>query len=178
MLGKYILSESKHCMETASFHCIKYPVFSNFALNGLDPKVGPEMKSTGEGICLAQNFEEALRKVFHPVLKDRTKKNRIICGNGEKLSELRPYAERLGIELKKASDLKKDELQSDVLAYYSTNESNEDQKLREIGTKNRIPTFSEKETLMAFFSAMNATNLQVTPIEEWHENRVKDVTVV
>lgn len=178
LLGKYTLSETNLSMETAPFHCIKYPVFSNFALNGLDPKVGPEMKSTGEGICLARDLEGALRKVFYPVLKERSKKNRIICGNVENLSELRPFAESLGIELKQANELQNNDFQSGVLAFYSTNESLEDQKLREIATKNRIPSFSEKETLIAFFEALKATNLQVTSINEWHENGIKDVTIV
>ena len=44
---------------------LNIPVFSTFALSGLDSKVGPEMKSTGEGIAVASSMPEALSKVFH-----------------------------------------------------------------------------------------------------------------
>ena len=37
--------------------CVKYPVFSNYALNGLDSKLSAEMRSTGEGIAIAESFE-------------------------------------------------------------------------------------------------------------------------
>lgn len=43
---------------------VKYPVFSSYAMTEIDHKLGPNMKSTGEGMCVAETFEEALRKVF------------------------------------------------------------------------------------------------------------------
>ena len=52
-------------MEDIPYAVVKYPVFSTFALSGLDSKVGPEMKSTGEGIAIAGTMSEALAKVFH-----------------------------------------------------------------------------------------------------------------
>ena len=54
--------------------CVKYPVFSNYALKGLDSKLSPEMRSTGEGISIAESFEEALRKAFHVALKEKNGK--------------------------------------------------------------------------------------------------------
>lgn len=43
---------------------VKAPIFSTMKLIGLDPLVGPEMKSTGELMALAETKEEALHKVF------------------------------------------------------------------------------------------------------------------
>ncbi|RFP40256.1 carbamoyl-phosphate synthase large subunit, partial [Klebsiella oxytoca] len=43
---------------------VKAPVFSFGKLNGVDPILGPEMKSTGEVMGTGQTYEEALMKSF------------------------------------------------------------------------------------------------------------------
>ncbi len=43
---------------------VKMPVFSFEKLRGADPILGPEMKSTGEVLGIAETFEEALYKAF------------------------------------------------------------------------------------------------------------------
>ena len=55
------------------FHMLvsSIPVFSNYALSGLDSKVSAEMRSTGEGIAIAANLNEALQKAFHVTLKEQ-----------------------------------------------------------------------------------------------------------
>ena len=68
LLGTYTLTdvfEKTGLMKEIPYAVVKYPVFSTFALSGLDSKVGPEMKSTGEGIAIAATTSEALAKVFH-----------------------------------------------------------------------------------------------------------------
>ncbi len=57
------------------FAVVKAPVFSTVKLNGVDPVLGPEMKSTGEILGLGRTMEEAAAKAFrykdvsYPVLK-------------------------------------------------------------------------------------------------------------
>jgi carbamoyl-phosphate synthase large subunit len=46
------------------FAVVKAPVFSTIKLNGVDPVLGPEMKSTGEILGLGRTFEEAAAKAF------------------------------------------------------------------------------------------------------------------
>ncbi|TGV29852.1 carbamoyl-phosphate synthase large subunit, partial [Mesorhizobium sp. M00.F.Ca.ET.186.01.1.1] len=46
------------------FAVVKAPVFSTIKLNGVDPVLGPEMKSTGEVLGLGRTFEEAAGKAF------------------------------------------------------------------------------------------------------------------
>ncbi|MED1784183.1 carbamoyl-phosphate synthase (glutamine-hydrolyzing) large subunit [Brevibacillus fortis] len=46
------------------FAVVKAPVFSTIKLNGVDPVLGPEMKSTGEVLGLGHSFEEAAGKAF------------------------------------------------------------------------------------------------------------------
>ncbi|WP_431802722.1 carbamoyl phosphate synthase large subunit [Halobacillus andaensis] len=43
---------------------VKYPLFSSHALPELDHKLGANMLSTGEGMCLADTADEAMAKVF------------------------------------------------------------------------------------------------------------------
>lgn len=46
------------------FAVVKAPVFSTVKLNGVDPVLGPEMKSTGEVLGLGRSFAEAAGKAF------------------------------------------------------------------------------------------------------------------
>ncbi|WP_047153521.1 carbamoyl-phosphate synthase (glutamine-hydrolyzing) large subunit [Aneurinibacillus tyrosinisolvens] len=46
------------------FYAVKGPVFSTIKLNGVDPALGPEMKSTGEVIGLSYSIEEAIGKAI------------------------------------------------------------------------------------------------------------------
>lgn len=47
-----------------AFSVVKAPVFSTVKLNGVDPALGPEMKSTGEVLGLGRSFAEAAGKAF------------------------------------------------------------------------------------------------------------------
>jgi len=51
--------------EEISFYAVKGPVFSTVKLAGVDPALGPEMKSTGEVIGLGHNQQEAIGKAIH-----------------------------------------------------------------------------------------------------------------
>lgn len=162
LLGKYSLSESDEKMNLKSipFVCVKYPVFSNYALKGLDSKVGPEMKSTGEGICLGNTYEEALRKVFHTSIKKDSKGNIVLHQDYEQIVK----------EGQQANVLFSNEAEIDIqntIAYYNSGNSNKDKQLREIATKNRIITFTEKESLQAFLKAMSSTDVSVNSMKDW-----------
>jgi carbamoyl-phosphate synthase large subunit len=52
-------------MADIPFYAVKAPIFSTIKLNGVDPALGPEMKSTGEVIGLAYQVEEAVGKALH-----------------------------------------------------------------------------------------------------------------
>ncbi|AZB42344.1 carbamoyl phosphate synthase large subunit [Bacillus sp. FJAT-42376] len=61
--------------DPVSFTAVKFPVFSTHALHDQPLDLGPEMKATGEGMCIGATLEEALSKVFDdgkekPVLLD------------------------------------------------------------------------------------------------------------
>src|SRR5699024_9400429 len=46
------------------FYTVKLPVYSNIKLPGVDPKLVPEMKSTGEVIAMAERLEDSLAQAF------------------------------------------------------------------------------------------------------------------
>ncbi|GAA0311805.1 carbamoyl-phosphate synthase large subunit [Gracilibacillus halotolerans] len=50
--------------EDIPFYAVKMPIFSSHKLPGLDPILGPEMKSTGEAIGLGKTINEAIAKAF------------------------------------------------------------------------------------------------------------------
>ena len=168
LLGKYKMSKDEYPISQENpFICVKYPVFSNYALNGLDSKVGPEMKSTGEGISLASSYDEALRKAFHPNIKKQAKK--LILMTDEKVrNELASLAEKTGVELMIISESTSDWTEKEAIALFNPFEQVQDKKMRELAVKNRIFAFTEKETLEAFITALSVNEWTVNSIEEWH----------
>ena len=79
----------------ADYIAIKQPVFSFEKLRGAETSLGPEMKSTGEVLGIAKNFNEALYKSFlgAGIRLPRTKKMICTVNDGDK-QELVPMAAR------------------------------------------------------------------------------------
>lgn len=179
LLGKYKLSEEeKTFTDNIPFTCVKYPVYSNYALKGLDSKLGPEMRSTGEGIALGSTMEEALKKVFHPTLKKVTNKQIVIKADQE-LTLLKKKAEAAGltvIEVKEEAE--KYLTQKETVAFYNETKDEKDQHLREMATLNRIITFTQAESTEAFIDSFKVDEFSVSSINEWHNMLKKDVSTV
>jgi carbamoyl-phosphate synthase large subunit len=167
LLGKYSLSKDE-IPDAAKlpFVCVKFPVFSNYALKGLDSKVGPEMKSTGEAISLAPNFEAAIRKSFHAGLND-AKGKCVVIANSPETEELTHYINKAKVVPVFLTQGNMDWNVQETFALYNPGISEEDKRMREMGTKNRILTFSEKETLIALLKSMSAGDWDVKSIEDW-----------
>ena len=66
ILGKKIkdLGYTPGLQPAADYFAIKMPVFSFEKIRGAEISLGPEMKSTGECLGIAKNFDEALYKAF------------------------------------------------------------------------------------------------------------------
>ncbi|WHY57854.1 carbamoyl phosphate synthase large subunit [Peribacillus simplex] len=168
LLGKYSLSnvfEKTGLMEEIPYAVVKYPVFSTFALSGLDSKVGPEMKSTGEGIAIGKTVNEALSKVFHAQKAKHT--------SGVYQSESVQLSEDLLMQIKEAgltlgnSDFDKwlNEGNAAVVLAYGTTE--EDKKLRLLAAKYRLLAFTEEETFKAYLQSVENVDPGVTSLQEW-----------
>lgn len=167
LLGKYQLSkydESTNLKEIP-FVCVKYPVFSNYALKGLDSKVSPEMRSTGEGISLAATFEEAMKKSFHTLLYNRPKgKVAVKPSYIQQLMEAGVNAEAIAEAHEITANIVKED---SIIAYYNPDNGLDDKKVREAATKNRVITFTEQETLVAFLAGQQINDFTVHSLNEW-----------
>lgn len=168
LLGKYSLSnafEKTGLMDEISYAVVKYPVFSTFALSGLDSKVGPEMKSTGEGIAIGETVNEALTKVFHAQKANHT--------TGVYQSESVQLSEDLLVQIKEAgltlgnSDFDEwlNEGNAAVVLAYGTTE--EDKQLRLLAAKYRLLAFTEEETFKAYLQSVENADPGVTSLQEW-----------
>ncbi|MCB5236718.1 carbamoyl phosphate synthase large subunit [Niallia circulans] len=182
LLGKYTFTEEEKVFtDEIAFTCIKYPVYSNYALKGLDSKLGPEMRSTGEGIALADTVEEALKKVFHPTLKKVPKQEmKIVVKTTEDVVDICKKAELVHLSVEMADNKTVESLLADkgTIAFYNPTNLQEDKQSRELATRNRIITFTQKESLEAFISSFKGKELTVHSIQEWHEHIRKGVSTV
>ncbi|MGD6855268.1 carbamoyl phosphate synthase large subunit [Bacillus infantis] len=178
LLGKYKLPDSEGPVyDNLPFVCVKYPVFSNYALKGLDPKTSPEMRSTGEGIALASSLNEAVKKAFHKEIKPAAAAV-IMTGSGEtdRMEGLDEILDHLGITVQTAGGDR--DMDANILAVFSRGEAQEDFVLREFAVKNRLPVFTQPETLYAFLESLQVKEWGVCPLQEWHNQIIKDVTLV
>jgi carbamoyl-phosphate synthase large subunit len=179
LLGKLSLSNASDYDKPVDlpYTCIKFPVFSNYALRGLDSKVGPEMKSTGEGISIAENYEEALAKWLHASTKRKIEGGKLIYHSLEDITEFLPLAKSANIEMVYSEAIEKEVTDKNTIAFYNTQKNEEDSLARQMATRSRIPTFTEKETLKAFLTALTVKEWKVQSIQNWHQKLIKDVTV-
>ena len=177
LLGKLTLPKFQELEDVIPFTCIKYPVFSNYALKGLDSKVGPEMKSTGEGISLAASYEEALGKWIHASLGKNLHGGKIVCSHLEDISDLMELSRQVNVEFLQTDDISEELADKQTIAFFNTQKLGVDIEARQYATKNRILTFTEKETLNAFLMGLTIDSWQVEPIGNWHKTMKKSVTI-
>ncbi len=105
IIGKTIkeLGYTPGLQPNADYYAIKMPVFSFEKIRGAETSLGPEMKSTGECLGIAKEFNEALYKAFlgSGVVLPKHKKM-IISVNDKDKQEMIPLAQRfekLGYEI-------------------------------------------------------------------------------
>ena len=80
---------------TSDYIAIKMPVFSFEKIRGADISLGPEMKSTGECLGIAETFNEALYKAFIGAgIRLPKHKNMIITVKDEDKQDIIPIARR------------------------------------------------------------------------------------
>ena len=172
LLGKYMLSKDEilNMSGNVPYVCVKYPVFSYYALKGLDSKLSPEMRSTGEGISIASSLAEALRKAFHVGLKEKKGKT-VVVSTLLGLEKLEDQAIGSGITFVLADDVESELKHSNTIAYYNPGDVLEDKRLRSIATRNRVITFTQIESLAAFLLALTVNEINIQSIEEWHNKK-------
>jgi carbamoyl-phosphate synthase large subunit len=180
LLGKSLteVHEKTGLLSAPSYQTIKFPVFSTNKLAGVDPLVGPEMKSTGEGIAIASTMEEAALKVFYSYLMAHPKANQL-CVDGETdeqwLNELKEH----GVKIVKEDDISRWASQQEALLFVSLDAGEEATQRRLAALKHGLLVMTEKETVDLFIKAFNQKPYDVCSLQKWKQNdqQVKEVTI-
>ncbi|UOQ46380.1 carbamoyl phosphate synthase large subunit [Halobacillus salinarum] len=123
---------------------VKYPLFSFHAMPELDHKLGPNMKSTGEGMCIGSSVEEAMSKVFAALPNVYLDKDVCFIEDYELDVPMTTLGFKDWLETKEAS------------IYVNTAHTEEAKQKRVQALKYGIEVFSEKDTFKAYLDGLNA----------------------
>ncbi|WP_099354228.1 carbamoyl phosphate synthase large subunit [Fredinandcohnia onubensis] len=167
VLGKSLqeVTSEKGLLPDLPYYTVKYPVFSTYKLLG-DPTVGPEMKSTGEGISIAATIDEALTKVFHSYIIAKKDADEIVFDAESIPEEVKQLAEEMGLKTYIANDISEWCKSEKALAFVSLTGEKSAKKNKLEASQKRIHVFTEIETLHAFLKAFRVSNFTVMSIQE------------
>lgn len=126
---------------------VKFPVFSSHAIQDVDVKLGPEMKSTGEGMCVAYDSNSALKKIYTRVW---SQKGSIYLQNVPE--DVRELAENAGFTIHEGTFASWMEQEGKSL-HINLSGSEEACKERLEAMTHGIPVFTEEETVRAFLQS-------------------------
>lgn len=167
VLGKSLqeVTSEKGLLPDLPYYTVKYPVFSTYKLLG-DPTVGPEMKSTGEGISIAATIDEALAKVFHSYIIAKKGADEIVFDADRIPEEVKQLAEEMGLKTYIANDISEWCKSDKALAFVSLTGEKSAKKNKVEASQKRIHVFTEMETLYAFLKAFRVSHFSVMSIQE------------
>jgi len=175
LLGKYLsdITDQKGLLPDRPYITIKYPVFSTIKLAGLDPILGPEMKSTGEGIAIAETKQEAFYKVFHWNQQKAQNKDEIFIDHSglseEYVNQISHLICEAGLGVAREQDYAKWVQQPNALALISLskNKTEIEKEKRQLALKYRLHVFTEWETVEGFLLGYKESSFTVNSIQEW-----------
>lgn len=173
LLGKClndVVDEKQRRLVNLPYLVLKYPVFSTHKLPGVDPLVGPEMKSTGEGISIAKTMKEAAAKAFYSYLSKK-RGAREIYVNGEVSDELLEMLKEK--QLIAVSDLPFSEWvkRKEALAFFDLQKDEKGAQQRMLALARQMMTFTERETFQLFLQAIGVEKFSVSSIQEWLDEK-------
>ncbi|MFC0272006.1 carbamoyl phosphate synthase large subunit [Metabacillus herbersteinensis] len=147
-------------VEESNWIAVKYPVFSSHALHDVDLTLGPEMKATGEGMCIGTTYEEVLKKIYHLDFK-------------QSLTVFFDIEEKEATRLSKESGLKVVELMSskpDIVV--SVLPGDQFKKLRQKTIENGQLLFTNLSTYYAFLKSIQPVDVKVNSIQQLRKKEV------
>ncbi|GMB08897.1 carbamoyl phosphate synthase large subunit [Thermolongibacillus altinsuensis] len=178
LLGKYLSENVKKTDHSIPYLVLKYPVFSTYKLSGLDPIVGPEMKSTGEGISIAQHLQEAALKAFYPYLKKKEGAKEIYIDTSEDVTDLINEIEEKGLIVVQNEPFAEWVEKEEALALISFGRDEQSAKKRMRALSRHLLVFTEKETCQLFLQAFDCVDFSVRSIQQWLQDQQKFCKVV
>ncbi|WP_027408939.1 carbamoyl phosphate synthase large subunit [Anoxybacteroides tepidamans] len=171
LLGKClndVMNRTARFPESMPYVVLKYPVFSMHKLPGVDPLVGPEMKSTGEGISIAGTIEEAAVKAFHSYLSKKPSAFEIYIDTES--ATMKPLIEQMKEQqIKIVKDVAFAEWvkRKEALAFFNLKKDSESAQQRMLALSQQLMTFTEIETFELFLKALKANDFSVLSIQKW-----------
>lgn len=180
LLGKSLpeIHEKTGLLSQPAYQTIKFPVFSTNKLAGVDPLVGPEMKSTGEGIAIASTIEEAALKVFYSYLSARSAATQLYVDGKVDEQWLREL-EKHGIDIVTEDEVGEWASKPEALLFVSLDKVEEGKQNRLTALKHGLLVMTEKETVELFIKAFSQKQYDVCSLQKWKydDQQVKGVTV-
>lgn len=179
------------------YTAVKAPIFSFKKLQGVDPILGPEMKSTGEILGLGDNYQDAFYKVSENTKKLKEKIPTIFCSiaNREKASflqtiiKLKPKSIRIlatqgtaqllkqnGInainiekDTKKLHEMFKNETLSGAIVIPEKGNDKETIGffIRELALRYNIPLYTSLDTFESFIAIPKKSNVSVKSLNDY-----------
>lgn len=162
------------------FYTVKHPVFSTGKLEGVDPVLTPEMKSTGELISIGNTFHEAMAKavLWNEHLTANADQLAFFvdeCPDQEKwlafITESGFQAVTETAELPFAEWIK----QQRGAILVSLGHSKHSVKNRKIASLAQVNILTEKETLEAYLSGLQQQITEPKSMQDWLGNCEKEV---
>jgi carbamoyl-phosphate synthase large subunit len=175
LLGKClsdIVDEKHRGLANVPYIVLKYPVFSTHKLPNVDPLVGPEMKSTGEGISIAETVAEAATKAFHSYLSKKDGAHEIyvdidIENKESSVQSLLKLIKAKHLTIVTNAPFAEWIKRKEALAFFNLKKDNESAKQRILALSQQILTFTEIETCQLFLQAIGVNDFSVSSIQDW-----------
>jgi len=155
LLAGSSLKELKPSAKNSRGVAVKFPVFSSHAIQDVDLKLGPEMKSTGEGMYVGFNPESALKKIFAGIWQTKG------CIYMEGAGELCSLAEQAGFTVQ-SDDFSGWIKRKDKALHIHLAESKEARKQRMEAVTHGVAVMTEEETVRAFLTSGHGTTKAVS----------------
>ncbi|MCA0988267.1 carbamoyl-phosphate synthase (glutamine-hydrolyzing) large subunit [Guptibacillus algicola] len=194
-LNKRSSLPQKGLLKEQPYFTVKFPIFSNGKLKNVDHVLGPEMKSTGEVLAIANTIDEALSKAILPTVESSLPKAILCSVSNEAKKASLPLLDELtkkGIKVfatpgtyhflddnsipsnkvgKNTSEIE-ELLNGEIEAIISIPTIGREKdrfgfKIRALGTRYKIPCFTHLDTLQLINMSVPKTT-SVTSIQEWH----------
>ncbi len=169
------------------FYTVKAPVFSTVKLPGVDPKLVPEMKSTGELMAIGRDLSNSFKQAFfwNEQLTTSLVKEQEVYIEASLDEELMEKLRAFNLRIVTEQDFGKDDeanvdfekwVKSDkAFAMISTTASCKFK--RELAAQYGLFVFSAEETVQAFTMIELNDEVDVNSIQQWQKTGRKEVLV-
>ncbi|WP_026561307.1 carbamoyl phosphate synthase large subunit [Bacillus sp. J37] len=167
LCGKKITELDITSPESNNMVAVKYPVFSSHALHDVDITLGPEMKATGEGMCIGNNLEAVYRKIFTKDLENVRSVFFDVADN-----EAIKTAKEVGLEV--VTDQYETWVDGEKGIFVSLIDSDEAKLARQQAIEKGMLLFTNLSTFYACLTSITATEDDVSSIQEFLKPLVKN----